>query len=152
MKKINFFSSTFTFTLKFDSKCNKQSTGQKYIKCLQKRRNKFRPIFSRLWSRLDPTTGYQGGVVEQRRSIVFKIRRNLQLFVPVCFILCISWDKFTFHHKNNVDSIIFSFVLTFNQCCGSSYIEFGSGSRIMAQFGSGFQGYTISFKRRKNSK
>ena len=90
------------------SKCNKQSTGQKYIKCLQKRRNKFRPIFSRLWSRLDPTTGYQG-VVEQRRSIVFKIRRNLQLFVPVCFILCISWDKFTFHLKNNVDSIIFFF-------------------------------------------
>ena len=24
-----------------------------------------------------------------------------------------------------------------NQCCGSKYIEFGSGSRILAQFGSG---------------
>ena len=25
---------------------------------------------------------------------------------------------------------------TTNQCCGSKYIEFGSGSRILAQFGS----------------
>ena len=28
-------------------------------------------------------------------------------------------------------------LLPFYQCCGSKYIEFGSGSRILAQFGSG---------------
>ena len=29
------------------------------------------------------------------------------------------------------------------QCCGSKYIEFGFGSRILAQFGSGFGSLTI---------
>ena len=29
------------------------------------------------------------------------------------------------------------------QCCGSKFIEFGSGSRILAHFGSGIQGDVI---------
>ena len=34
-----------------------------------------------------------------------------------------------------------------HQCCGFKCIEFGSGSRIWDQFGSGFQSYEIIFKK-----
>ena len=44
--------------------------------------------------------------------------------------------------------------ILYTQCCGSKYIEFGSGSRILAHFGSGSKsrsgsgGYTINFERK----
>ena len=37
--------------------------------------------------------------------------------------------------------------ITSNQCCGSKYIEFGSGSRILAQFGSGSGSRVISISK-----
>ena len=39
------------------------------------------------------------------------------------------------HRQCTIPQLTVNF--TFNQCCGSKYIEFRSGSRIFAQFGSG---------------
>ena len=41
--------------------------------------------------------------------------------------------------------------INLNQCCGSKYIEFGPGSRILAQFGSGSRALLSTLKEKNQN-
>ena len=69
----------------------------------------------------------------RRRGRAVSCTRSRQRFSPTLY----QRKRYIFHILPRIFLNYASFSLSANQCCGSKYIEFGSGSRSLAQFGSG---------------
>ena len=62
--------------------------------------------------------------------LVTKALFSIQCTLTILLLLSVSDTR-------ALNCTLLTVISCFLQCCGSKYIEFGSGSRILAQFGSG---------------